>query len=102
MDLDDSVDSARMLIDIGCDTNGKLKLFLSNPEILELRNRFLNLKSKQMQGFSVLVSNLPLHSFYLMFGTRLEGFKEMLDKLESSFEPKELKLEETDISSYAS
>lgn len=89
VELNDAVDVARMLIDMGCDTNGKLKSFLNNPDILQLRNRFLNLKSEQMKGFCVLVSKMSLHAFWLTFGTRLNKTKDMLEQLELSLEPKE-------------
>jgi ppGpp synthetase/RelA/SpoT-type nucleotidyltranferase len=44
--LDNAVDSVLMLIDLGCDTNGKLRRFFGNPAVLDLRERFLKLDSQ--------------------------------------------------------
>ena len=83
VDLNSAVDAVRMLMDMGYDTNVKLRSFLKNSDIFDLRERFLNLRSPQMQAFTNLVSKMTLHSFWLMFGVRLEGAKEMLDNFES-------------------
>lgn len=89
VDLKNAVDLTRMLIDMGCDTNTKLKYFMSSPQILSLRQRFLNLKDESLKNFVLVIYNLPLHEFCLMFGTRLEAFNKMLDELESIVESKE-------------
>jgi ppGpp synthetase/RelA/SpoT-type nucleotidyltranferase len=99
VDLDDAVDSTRMLVDMGCDRNKQLKLHLNNSKISDLYNRFLNMKSHksdQMKAVASLFSNMSRHSFFIMYGTRLDGIAKILDQLESSLDLKQLSDSETD------
>ena len=83
--VDNAVDIVRMLVDLGCDTNGKLRGFFNNPDVLELREQFLKLESERGKAIAKLfVMDKAIHRFFLMFGTRLEATKEMLQNLAMS------------------
>ena len=45
---------------------------------------------------SALFSNMSRHSFFITYGTRLDGIAKILDQLESSLDLKELSDSETD------
>ena len=83
--LNDAVDITRMLMDVGCNTNGKLKNFFQDTKILALLNRFLGAEAKPTKIFTAtIISKMPKHCFWTLFGIRLDAAKEMLDKFESS------------------
>src|SRR6266850_6025470 len=41
--IDEAVDSVGMLVDLQCDTNGKLKGFFTDPRVLQLREGFVEM-----------------------------------------------------------
>jgi len=82
--VDDAVDWVRMLVDLGCDTNRKLRNFFSNPAVLNLREQFLTLESDTGRAFAHKVANMTIHNFFLMFGVNLKASEELLQKLDES------------------
>lgn len=82
--VDDAVDWVRMLVDLGCDTNRKLRNFFSNPAVLNLREQFLTLESDTGRAFAHKVANMTIHNFFLMFGVHLKASEELLQKLAAS------------------
>ncbi|HEY9796218.1 MAG TPA: hypothetical protein V6D30_11315 [Leptolyngbyaceae cyanobacterium] len=82
--VDDAVDRVRMLVDLGYDTNRKLRSFFSNPTVLNLREQFLKLESDTGRPFAELVANMTIPNFFLTFGVRLKGSEELLQKLAAS------------------
>ena len=82
--VDDAVDWVRWLVDLGCDTNKKLRNFFSNPAVLNLREQFLKLESDTGRAFAHKVANMTIHNFFLMFGVNLKASEELLQKLAAS------------------
>jgi len=83
--LDDAVDSCRFLVDLSCDTNGKLKLFLTNPEVYSLRERFNSLQSLPgLEEFVESVVSMPLYMFWNLFGSRIEASHQLLTNLQAN------------------
>lgn len=81
--IDNAVDSVRMLIDLQCDTNGKLGRFFSNPTILDLRTRLLKIKGEPRSAFAEVVASMTVHDFFLAFGVRREFLEEHVRALEA-------------------
>jgi ppGpp synthetase/RelA/SpoT-type nucleotidyltranferase len=79
--INDAVDSVQMLIDLGCDTNGKLQDFFGRNDILNMREQIIATKSEAGQAFAELVTSLSIHSFYMMFGLRVDSTKELIQWL---------------------
>jgi len=80
--IENAVDSVRMLIDLECETNGKLRSFFGNSAILDLRERLLNMQSKSGRAVAEIIAGMELHRFFLMFGVRLQAAEEFLQSLE--------------------
>jgi ppGpp synthetase/RelA/SpoT-type nucleotidyltranferase len=76
--LDYAVDSVLRLIDLGCNTNGKLRRFFSNPSVLDLRERILELDSNVGKIFAQDVMEQPIHQFFLSHGLWMDGAEELL------------------------
>ncbi len=79
--LGDAVDIVRMLIDLGCDTNEKLRNFLKRKDILAMYKNIIAIDSKNGQAIINVVKNMPVYMFYIMFGTRLQMTKELIQML---------------------
>jgi ppGpp synthetase/RelA/SpoT-type nucleotidyltranferase len=79
--LDNAVDYVIMLIDLGCDTNGKLRRFFDNPAVLDLRERFIKLESHLGKISASSTLEQPIHDFFMLWGVRLEAAEEVLQKL---------------------
>jgi ppGpp synthetase/RelA/SpoT-type nucleotidyltranferase len=79
--LDNAVDYVIMLIDLGCDTNGKLRRFFDNLAVLDLRERFIKLESHLGKISASSTLEQPIHDFFMLWGVRLEAAEEVLQKL---------------------
>ncbi|MBD2578524.1 hypothetical protein [Oscillatoria sp. FACHB-1406] len=76
--INDAVDVVQMLIDVGCDTNGKLQNFFRRDDILNLREQITMIDSEAGQAFAKLIVGMPINSFYVMFGLRFDSTKELI------------------------
>lgn len=79
--IDDAVDSVRFLVDLGCDTNEKLRTFFSRKDIRELRNRCLKLEGKEGHPLYKLIHEMSLHHFFITFGVRVDAMQRLLQSL---------------------
>jgi putative GTP pyrophosphokinase len=79
--ISEAVDVVQILIDIGCDTNGKLRDFFRRDDILKLREEITMMDSEIGQAFAKQVTGMPINSFYTMFGTRFDSTKELIQSL---------------------
>lgn len=84
--IDEAVDSVRMLIDLQCDTNGKLKRFFSNPRVLQLRERFVEMLKTTGKAVAEINLSMPIHQFYMLNGIRLEAAEKFVEVLAASCE----------------
>lgn len=78
--LPDAVDSCRFYSELGCKTNGQLRLFFQNPEIRHMYNQVaLNQKNEAAQH----ILHMRKNGFWMLFGTRLAipGAREFLETL---------------------
>ncbi|MDS3862351.1 hypothetical protein RIF25_16250 [Thermosynechococcaceae cyanobacterium BACA0444] len=80
--LRDSVDLVRMLIDVGCDTNGKLQNFLKRKDIMAMREQIINMDAESVKALVNFVAKMPIYSFYTLFGLRYESTKELIQSLD--------------------
>jgi|GEM_PF-1739636 len=79
--INDAVDVVRMLIDVGCNTNGKLQNFFGRDDILKLRDQMIMIDSEAGKVFAKLVTGMPINSFYVSFGLQFDSTKESIQML---------------------
>lgn len=84
--IDEAVDSVGMLVDLQCDTNGKLKWFFGNSRVLQLRQRFVEMLETTGKAAAEIMLNMPIHQFYMLYGVRLEAGEKLVDVLAASYE----------------
>lgn len=84
--IDEAVDSVGLLVDLQCDTNGKLKSFFSNHRVLQLRERFAEMLKTTGKAGAEINLNMPLHQFYMLYGVRLEAAEKFVEGLAASYE----------------
>ncbi len=78
--LDEAVDSCRMMVDIGCRTNGTVRSFFEDARVEQLRREFSTSPSSVATSWRDIVEKMPKHAFWLMFGTRYEVTLRLLSK----------------------
>jgi ppGpp synthetase/RelA/SpoT-type nucleotidyltranferase len=86
--INDAVDDINLLIDVGCDTNGKLQSFFGRDDILQMREQIMTIESPVGKAFAKsIVTEMPVYEFYVTFGIRVEATQELIQKL-NQFEVK--------------
>jgi ppGpp synthetase/RelA/SpoT-type nucleotidyltranferase len=81
--IENAVDAVQMLIDLQCDTNGKLRAFFGNADIKGLRERCLKAQTEKGKAFSDIITGMSVHDFFLMFGVRTKATEEILRTYEA-------------------
>jgi len=71
--LDAAVDSCRMMVDLGCCTNGALRSFFEDDRIEHLRRKFSTSTSAFAKSSREMVEDWPKNTFWTTFGTRYEA-----------------------------
>jgi len=84
--IENCVDSVIMLIDFGCDTNGKLRWFFGNERVLRLRERFAEMLNTTGRAMAEIALSMPVSHFYMMYGIGLEASEEYVKALAASYE----------------
>ena len=80
--INDAVDDINLLIDVGCDTNGKLQNFFGRDDILQMREQIMTIESPTGKAFAKsIVTEMPVYQFYVTFGIRVEATQELIQKL---------------------
>ncbi|MGO9272743.1 MAG: GTP pyrophosphokinase family protein [Terriglobia bacterium] len=80
--IENAVDAVQLLIDLQCDTNGKLRTLFGNSDIMALRERFLKLQTQEGRAYAETIS---VHDFFLVFGRHPRAYaEEILQKYETS------------------
>lgn len=83
--IDEAVDCARMLIDLQCDTNGKLRDFFKSLRILELRDKYKTLLKTEGKHLAEITLNMSMYSFYMMFGIRIQASEDFFNAIATSY-----------------
>lgn len=79
--ISDAVDVVRTLVDVGCNTNGKLQNFFRRDDILEMHEQVITMESEAGQAFAKLVTSMSISGFYIVFGLRADSTKEFIQML---------------------
>jgi ppGpp synthetase/RelA/SpoT-type nucleotidyltranferase len=80
--VDNAVDDVRILINVGFNTNGQLREFFSNSDILNLREQFLKLESVIGKAFTKkYIASMAIHRFFLQYGLYLDSSRDFLQEL---------------------
>jgi ppGpp synthetase/RelA/SpoT-type nucleotidyltranferase len=76
--LNNAVDNVLRLVDLGCDTNGKLRQFFGDSSVLDFRERILKLNSNVGKHLAQMIMEMSIHQFFLSHGLRMAGAEEFL------------------------
>ncbi|MCK4579848.1 MAG: RelA/SpoT domain-containing protein, partial [Dehalococcoidia bacterium] len=87
--LDEAIDSCRFMVDLGCRTNGAVRLFFEDERIEELRQRFGESTSGVAKSWGGIVEEMSKHSFWLIFGTQYEVVVGLLEEENQTQKPPE-------------
>ncbi|MEM6434879.1 MAG: hypothetical protein AAF773_13670 [Cyanobacteria bacterium P01_D01_bin.115] len=76
--INDAVDETKMLIDIGYDTNGKIKRFFEREDILSMYEQIILMNSESEKVLKSLVTDMSIKDFYMFFGLRYSSVEEIM------------------------
>jgi len=84
--IENCVDFVIMLMDLGCDSNGKLRWFFGNQRVLQVRERFAEMLNTTGRAMAEIALKMKINHFYMMYGVRLEASEEFVKALSASYE----------------